>query len=272
MSDSEWIIRFDILYNNITSNQAPGLNMYERCVFLTKAQDEVVKNHLTANSKGNNLGLGFDDSAKRQIDFSSLVVVKELLYDDSVEKDQIDSRSKVIALKENNTPINDILAILNEKLTLLNTTGSTTTIKNEYQVVPISYDEYTRKMLKPYKRPLKGQAWRLVNSDSDSRYVEIIAGPEADSLSSGDSLKYTIRYIRQPKPIIVGQLGTGLTINGYSYDTGDNQINNQTKGCELDPVLYEEILQRAVELAKAAWVSTGVEGLQAFSQTGARSE
>ena len=157
---------------------------------------------------------------------------------------------------------------IQKNINKLNTTGSTTTIKKEYQVVPISYDEYTRKMLKPYKRPLKGQAWRLVNSDSTSRYVEIIAGPEADSLSSGDSLKYTIRYIRQPKPIIVGQLGTGLTINGYSYGIGDNQ----TKGCELDPVLYEEILQRAVELAKAAWVSTGVEGLQAFSQTGARSE
>ena len=28
---------FDVLYNNITSNQAPGLNAYEKSVFLTKA-------------------------------------------------------------------------------------------------------------------------------------------------------------------------------------------------------------------------------------------
>ena len=42
--DEEWLQRFDLLYNNITSNQAPGLNPYEICVFLTKAQDEII-NH-----------------------------------------------------------------------------------------------------------------------------------------------------------------------------------------------------------------------------------
>lgn len=42
--------------------------------------------------------------------------------------------------------------------------------------------------------------------------------------------------------------------------------------CELDPILHEEILQRAVELAKIAWTNTGQDNLQAVMQAGQRSE
>lgn len=65
MTILEFSDQFDVLYNNITSNQAPGLNEYEKSLFLTKAQDEIIKNYFTANSKGNNIQQGFDDSAKR---------------------------------------------------------------------------------------------------------------------------------------------------------------------------------------------------------------
>lgn len=70
---SEFSDQFDVLYNNITSNQAPGLNEYEKSLFLTKAEKEIVKNYFTASSKGNTIGQGFDDSAKRQADFSVLM-------------------------------------------------------------------------------------------------------------------------------------------------------------------------------------------------------
>lgn len=43
MTNEEFSNEFDVLYNNITSNQAPGLDEYEKSVFLTKAQDEIVK-------------------------------------------------------------------------------------------------------------------------------------------------------------------------------------------------------------------------------------
>ena len=36
--------QFELLYNNIISNQAPGLNSYEISQFLTKAQLEKLKN------------------------------------------------------------------------------------------------------------------------------------------------------------------------------------------------------------------------------------
>ena len=52
MSVEEMDNMFDVLYNNITSNQAPGLNAYEKSVFLTKGQDETMKNYFNPKSKG----------------------------------------------------------------------------------------------------------------------------------------------------------------------------------------------------------------------------
>lgn len=43
MTTEEFSIEFDLLYNNITSNQAPGLNLYEKSVFLTQAQEDICK-------------------------------------------------------------------------------------------------------------------------------------------------------------------------------------------------------------------------------------
>ena len=50
---------FDILYNNIMSNQAPGLDEYEKSVLLTKSQDEILKNYF--NPSSNTLKEGFDE-------------------------------------------------------------------------------------------------------------------------------------------------------------------------------------------------------------------
>jgi len=37
MTTTEFSNEFDILYNNVMSNKAPGLEGYEKSVFLTKA-------------------------------------------------------------------------------------------------------------------------------------------------------------------------------------------------------------------------------------------
>ena len=51
MTCEEFSNEFDILYNNVMSNQAPGLDEYEKSVFLTRAQDDIVKRYFTP--KGN---------------------------------------------------------------------------------------------------------------------------------------------------------------------------------------------------------------------------
>lgn len=224
LSAQEMDVMFDVLYNNITSNQAPGLNSYEKSVLLTKAQDETLKNHF--NAKANTLRDGFDDAIKRQIDFSSITVVESV---DSFSAPIFDKRSN--GVKSASMP-EDVMFILNESLKV-------TRKGNDIylNVIPISYVEYSVLMSKPYKRPLKNQAWRMLLK-SGANSCDLIAG-ENDTLE-----EYTIKYIRRPMPIIIGN-DFGLTLNGESMSAD--------KDCELDPILHEEILQRAVELAKVAW-------------------
>ena len=251
MGYEEMSDQFDVAYNNITSNQAAGLTEYEKSVFLTKAQDEIIKNYFTANSKGNNIGQGFDDSAKRQADFSILMKTGACqAASGTISK--IDDRSTVY------TYPNDVFIVVNESVKVGNAVK---------QVIPLRYDEYTRLMSKPFKRPLKNQVWRLINSGSMSadsaeskgtatKYVELIAGV-GETVSS-----YSVRYVRVPAPIIVANLD-GLTIDGKG---------TKSNKCELDPILHEDVLQRAVELAKIAWTSTGQDNAQMVVQAGQRSE
>lgn len=241
MTNSEFSNEFDILYNNIMSNQAPGLNEYEKSVFLTKAQDEIVKAYFSPNKAME----GFDGSEKRQIDFSSIIKATKVttLTSSKDSNTAFDKRSYIATLPKDK----DILMIINETLEVTRGTGGSTSSTPSptgdsgdsnnitLTVIPISYTEYNRLMSKPYKRPLKNQAWRLLVNNTSST-AELIAG-NADT-----PVSYNIRYIKRPQAIILTNL-EGVTLDGKMTE----------QKCELDPILHHEILQRAVELAKAAY-------------------
>ena len=294
MNNVEFSNQFDVLYNNITSNQAPGLNEYEKSVFLTKAQDEVLKNYF--NPKSNLKQEGYDDTIKRQADFSGLMREKTGTVDNNPTS-QFDPRSIVYKVPT------DVYLIINEQI-LLKSGNTTNGIR---QILPINYDEYRRVMSKPYKEPLKYQAWRLFtstesNSFNGQRIAEIIM--TSTDKNSNYTKEYRIRYIKFPKPIILSDFsdafGEDISINGYdgsednysesdlieNWDTATPERKNAYLArhnnvsptsstvwtvwdpCELDPVIHEEILQRAVELAKVAWAGDA----SLTIQTGQRSE
>lgn len=235
MTSTEFSNEFDVLYNSITSNQAPGLDEYEKSVFLTKAQDEIVKSYF--NPRLNKSQEGFDGNEQRQIDFSMITKVADCTKDTtSIVK--LDPRANTVVY----TLAPDIMMILNEsvKVTRDKKVGNNGEIIDEGKevyltVIPLDYREYSRLMSKPYKRPAHYQAWRLLQSNSSYK-AEIIIGPN-DEIKS-----YTIRYIRRPKAIRLANFDD-VTLGG----------EKTIQDCELDPMLHHEILQRAVELAKAAY-------------------
>lgn len=328
MTNLEFSNEFDILYNNIMSNAAPGLNEYEKSVFLTKAQDELIKNYF--NPKGNKYQEGFDDNQKRQIDFSMLMKTTTPTEVSPINPIHLGGNIEYYAMPE------DILLYINEFLDV-----TRKGIINRLMVVPLAYEEYSRLMSKPYKRPLKNQAWRLITSgegvgytytnyaeiahilhrgmsiisydkiystiynksitieagadeaeylkvdglyfsknatlentitnntlvitsyrlqinahlnsviDATTTVVQLIPGPN-DAITN-----YLVRYVRKPRPIILEDL-EGVTINGEDKESY----------CELDSSLHQEILQRAVELAKAAYTGD----INTIIETGKRSE
>ena len=328
MTNSEFSNEFDVLYQNITSNQAPGLDEYEKSVFLSKAQDEIVKSYF--DPKTNKPQEGFDGSEKRQIDFSMLIVT-EAVHEATV------SPTPLFPLQHTklfNIP-DRILMFINESLAV-----ERDGVPTYLTVVPLDYKEYNRLMSKPYKRPLKNQAWRILTNtttisettstnylsitsilanlkemegnynviyntikdkaitfggttdartvlvdnvtlqkngktgtenilnikdlvmtniktyinvvnSTKSSVVELIPGPN-DTIST-----YTIRYVKRPRAIILTDL-EGVTLDGKST----------RQECELDPILHQEILQRAVELAKISYEGTFASHIQGGNQSG----
>ena len=244
MTTQEFSNEFDVLYNNIMSNQAPGLDEYEKSVFLTKAQLEILKNYF--NPKGNKYGQGFDENAKRQIDFSTLITVaKPSQYTPEGGYVKFDDRSQLYKMPQ------DILLMLNE--TGINTVDG---VKRLISIIPMNYEEYARLMSKPWKQPLKNQGWRLFQSIGGVDFISEVVIKYNSSLSD-----YKIRYVKRPKPIILANLAdeySNVSIEGI----------NTIKECELDPILHPEILQRAVELAKSAYTGD----LKSSVELGQRSE
>ena len=264
----EMLNQFELLYNNIASNQAPGLNPYEISLVMTKAQNEIVKNYF--NPKGNKYQEGYDESVKRHSDFASLLS-DEILepYETGFYK-RIDHRSILYKIPDY------VFLLLNGQLEeWFNVQGSSSADNSPiivapdinsgwkrtgvYTVVPIDYDEYTRLMQKPYKYPPKNQFWKLdtgYDDSSKSSIVEIVGRQRENS-----TYNYHIRYIKNPEPIVLANLyeiADGLSIDGV------NRINP----CKLPKHLQDEIIQRAVEIAKGTWQGD----LSSTIQLGQRSE
>lgn len=308
MTNAEFSNEFDVLYNSITSNQAPGLDVYEKSVFLTKAQDEIVKSYF--NPRSNKTQEGFDSNERRQIDFS--MIMRSIVYetiefiqqriDDHPDNEKIVTTLPQIkdalikssdgsfllpsnyTIKASNnfiitkvsssegptytyqaSPFTDSFFDMRDNTKSVTLENDVLMFINEYvearrgnstarlTVLPINYMEYSRLMSKPYKRPLSNQAWRLLDNSDGYKKAELVVGP-IDTIT-----KYVTRYVKRPRAIILDVLSDGTSLDGYvgadRYGDPTTDIREATQGitCELDPILHPEILQRAVELAKASY-------------------
>ena len=257
MTTQEFSNTFDTLLNSYNSQKLFGeqasrgeivLDEYEKSVLLTQAQDIIVKQYF----EGGGVNGGFDDSARRQVDFSNLITVEEVTKEASPALTPYDERSLIyktpavnIGTEQASVYRAKVLYILNEKIVVSTTSGQpAVTTKRQYVVVPINYKEYDRQMSKAYAQPLKKQAWRLFQDGGASildLYSEII--PVENSIASGEDSKYKIRYIRRPKPIVLVNLDfttqSDLEIDGVKT----------VSECELNPIMHMDILNKAVELA-----------------------
>lgn len=221
MTNKEFSYEFDILYNNIMSNQAPGLDDYEKSVFLTKAQEEIIINYYSGK---NALLESFEktEEIRRYLD----TLVKSKYINVSSAGTEIFIPKKLgTEYHADITTDKDVWFIVYEV--------AIDNKNNIIPIVPVTHDELTRIIRNPFRRPTNN---RILRVDTDNK-VELIS-PEGVEI-----VKYGIRYIQKPKPIILSALPTGLKINDESAETS----------CELNSVIHRTILDYAVALAKAAW-------------------
>lgn len=223
MTLQEFSDEFDIQYDSIAGKSNTGIDAYEKSVYLTRAQLELVKNYYDPNS--NRKQKGFEGSEKRRVDLKSLILThKESTF--TISGLGITNDSKFFKIP------NNVMFIVYEQLDVKRSNCS-----NVFKVLvtPVTHDEISYQLNNPFKNPSKTKAWRL-DSASVNKEVEIIY--------PGDIENYTCRYIKYPKPIILEDLEVFAPNDNLSIDG-----LYQPTPCELDIEIHPEILNRAVELA-----------------------
>ena len=217
MTLEEFSTEFDVLYNSITSNAAPGFNDYEKSVLLTLAQEELIKSYFVANN--NTTGVGLDGSQKRHYDFSTLIKVKTLNnIIDSILTTGVDV--PVFNKDANNIFLvpNDVFLVLNEYLTVKN---------NSYTVFPISYDSYNLLMSKPFPYPNKRQAWRLDSSiNGEIAATKVIHVSDNKDISS-ENITFESIY-HKPLNIEINIKNGDITLNNYIVVSESKEAVNIT--------------------------------------------
>lgn len=225
MSNTEFSSEFDILYNNILSNVAPGLDEYEKSVFLTMAQESYIKDLYSGANSPSNSSFEKDEENRR--------LIGELISTYETSKKTtghlgLSRNSMFFEIPEDVWFITYESALLkDERLGCLNET--------EASIVPVTQDDFYKIQRNPFRGPAEGRALRLDNANN---IIELV--------SDYNISKYLIRYVKRPSPIILvnlDEVNEGLSINGM----------NRASECKLNPATHRPILERAVMLAKAAW-------------------
>lgn len=216
MSNEEFLVQFDVLYNNIASNQAPGLSSFEKSSFLTQSEREIVL--LIYNGK-NAYGEAFEETEEQRRYLTPLIKEATLSPVENSGLTGMGSTSNFFELPE------DVWFITYESVHF---TGGKCDGTNSMQVVPRTQDEYHRLKKNPFRGTGRRRAIRL---DMPDNIVEIICEYVVSD--------YYLRYLRRPLPIILEDLPEDFTIDGISTATP----------CELPESIHDRILERAVELA-----------------------
>ena len=212
MTNSEFSNEFDVLYQNIASNRAPGLDAYEKSVFLTMAQEQIV---LELYQK-------LEQSEETRKYLSNLIKTDNYVPVENQDATLINSNLKSYKVEISN----NILFMIYEQCTL---SDKNNCINNKIvSVVPTIHDDLDKVLKNPFKAP---NSRKIIRLDFDNK-IELI--------SKYNISNYKIRYLKKPNPIILVTLEDNLSINN-----GDTKTSNG----ETNPILHERIVQRAVQLA-----------------------
>ena len=229
MTNEEFSNEFDSLISSNSIIKPFGIDStllefdeYEKSVFLTKAQESIVKSLYNGTLTGDS----FEKTEELRRSLNNLVKTGS---PDKVEGDGLTKNSYLFKLPPDVWFIT-YEAVESEDDRLGCAKGSI------MEVVPITQDELHNITRNPFRKSNKRRVLRL---DIEGDIVEII--------SVYDISKYTIRYLSEPQPIILSDLPEGLTIN---------KLSKETK-CTLNPAIHRMILEMAVSHALKSRASAG---------------
>lgn len=184
---------------------------YEKSVFLTKAQEQIVLE----------LYQELEQSEEVRKYLSNLIKTDNYVPVGEQDETLINNNFKSYKVEISN----DILFMIYEQCTL---SDENNCINNKVvSVVPTIHDDLDKVLKNPFKSPNSRKVIRL---DFDNK-IELI--------SKYNISNYKVRYLKKPNPIILIKLEDNLSI-GNSTEVSSGETN---------PILHERIVQRAVQLA-----------------------
>lgn len=246
MTVDEFDIRFDILYNNLASNAAPALNAYEKSVFLSQAQRDII---IELYNGRNVSGISFESTEEARAYLRPLIKSKDLgvsvnaksvlgninCYEYSLDADEneiyfptniwfITYETAIIADDDDTRPVTEC-----DKKRLI-------------EVIPVKQDFIYQVLNNPFKSPSKKKVLRVDVNNNIYLYSKL------------PLYQYKINYIEYPKPIILNGIDDeDLTIDNVKcFDENEKKYISSTGSCP--EILHQVILERAVALAKKAYI------------------
>lgn len=231
MTTEEFSDAFDTLVNSAANVDNFGsidstlkFDEYEKSYFLTKAQEEVVRELYTGK---NRFGESFEKTEELRRLLNELIVThKQPLSEENYNDLALTDKSYFVPI------LDDVMYIIYEAVRLKDDSLGcySGTVIN---VQPITHDEYNKIKDNPFRGPTRYKALRLdTNNSKPTNCVEIISKYSCD--------EYIVRYLKKLNPIILVDL-----------DDSNVSIDGKTKkqDCELNSILHEYILERAVDMA-----------------------
>lgn len=219
MTVQEFSQEFDILANSFLNNEeVRQFNEYEKSVFLTQAQEQIVVALYSGTLEG------FENTEQTREYLKELIISYSPPKDDSITKQLLSNNSKIYNISS------DIMFIIYESV-VINDPSARCLNGKTISVLPTTYDEFHRIKNNPFRGANDRRVLRL---DLGNNKVELISKYEIKN--------YLIRGLKKPTPIILQNFGEEITINEYSEITE----------CTLNPILHRTILERAVQLALAS--------------------
>ena len=232
MTTEEFSDAFDTLVNSAANVDNFGsidstlkFDEYEKSYFLTKAQEEVVRELYTGK---NRFGESFEKTEELRRLLNGLIVThKQPLPEKNYNNDlALTDKSYLVPI------LDDVMYIIYEAVRLKDDSLGcySGTVIN---VQPITHDEYNKIKDNPFRGPTRYKALRLDTNDGQLvNCVEIISKYSCD--------EYIVRYLKKLNPIILVNLDdSNVSIDGHT----------EKHDCELNSILHEYILERAVDMA-----------------------
>lgn len=232
MTCEEFSNEFDVLLNSYNNQVQFGDNAavidvtcdeYEKSVFLTDAQKEIVRSLYESSSSS------FEDKESTREYLDTLVYTKTYTAEDNTLSIDDTDGSHILTEKYKyfcNIP-SDLLYIIFEEVKFSSyISGCENT--GYAVVIPVQHDELWHRLNNPFRGTSESRVFRLNKADN---IIELVSDYPIGS--------YLLRYLKEPTPIITTDLPEGLAIEGLSTVTE----------CTLPSILHRKILEAAVSLA-----------------------